>query len=327
MSLTNPQFEEIQYEYDLKRDENRRTLTTRKQKLFACFPRLKEIDDSISKISVDYTKNKILGRQSDMDLSSELESLKCEREKILTDAGYSSDYLEMHYDCPDCRDSGYIGGEKCHCLIQRIIDLVYSRSNLSDSLSDVSFDSFSLDYYRETRKPNERVSPRQSAEIALSHSKKFVESFDTLGGNLLFRGGTGLGKTFLSGCVAKSLLDTGHSVVYFTSSSLFDIFARYRFHRDDDAAEQNHIIFDCDLLIIDDLGTEVRNNFTVSQLFILLNERLNRSRSTIISTNISIGDIAENYSERIFSRISSSYSILELLGDDIRIQKKLESRG
>ena len=325
MPLTNSQFEEIQYEYDTKRDNNRRMLSARKRELFACFPRLKEIDDSVSKISVEYTKNRILDRDPKIELDVELKKLKSEREKILREAGYAPDYLEMQYDCPDCRDTGYIDGRKCHCLIQRTINIVYAQSNLDDILSDESFDSFSLDYYRTEKNAGERISPRKSAEIALSHAKKFVGDFDSAGGNLLFSGGTGLGKTFLSNCAAKALLDTGHSVVYFTSSKLFDIFAKYRFQKDDNAEEQNHIIFDCDLLIIDDLGTEIKNSFTVSQLFILLNERLIRNRSTIISSNLSIRELAENYSERIFSRVSSSYTILELFGDDIRIQKKLKA--
>ena len=322
MSLTNAQFEEIQYEYDTRRDKNLAELNGRKTELFARFPRLKEIEDEISKSAVAYTRKKILG-DAPGDLSAMLSELTSERERILSSNGYPPDYLKPLYDCPDCKDTGYVDGKKCHCLIQRTIELVYAQSNLSSILNEENFESFRPELYRDEKRPNERISPRESAGIALSHTKKFVEDFDRCGGNLLFRGNTGVGKTFLSNCAAKALLDTGHSVAYFTSTKLFDIFAKYRFYKDGEAGEKHHMIFDCDLLIIDDLGTEVANKFTSSQLFILLNERMQNKSSTIISTNLTIRELAEEYSERIFSRISSGFTILELLGDDIRIKKKL----
>ena len=142
---------------------------------------------------------------------------------------------------------------------------------------------------------------------AVKDSKKFIQEFDYKFSNLFFYGDTGVGKTFLSNCVAKELLDTGHSVIYFTAFQLFDIFAKNTFHRDteEDIIASHQNVFDCDLLIIDDLGTEMPNSFTISQLFLCLNERILRRRSTIISTNLTLSQIAEIYSERTFSRISS----------------------
>lgn len=160
---------------------------------------------------------------------------------------------------------------------------------------------------------------------AVKECRKFINEFDSVFSNLFFYGDTGVGKTFLSNCIAKELLDTGHSVIYFTAFQIFDVFEQNTFHKSTTeniiAAHQN--IFDCDLLIIDDLGTEMPNSFTVSQLFLCLNERILRRKSTIISTNLTLNKVAEIYSERTFSRISSSYVILKLFGDDIRIQKKL----
>lgn len=139
-------------------------------------------------------------------------------------------------------------------------------------------------------------------------------------------GDTGTGKTFLSNCIAKSLLDQCFSVIYFTAFELFDIFEKNVFDRASDVSEIHHQIFDCDLLIIDDLGTEFSNSFTTSQLFLCLNERLLAGKSTVISTNLSMKQIAEMYSERTFSRISSNYTLLKFFGDDIRIKKKVTSK-
>lgn len=139
-------------------------------------------------------------------------------------------------------------------------------------------------------------------------------------------GDTGVGKTFLSHCIAKELLEQSYSVIYFTASQLFDILAKYTFEKDADAGLAHDHVLDCDLLIIDDLGTEFANSFTTSQLFICLNERILRKKSTLISTNLALEDIRNIYSERIFSRITSTYTVLRMTGDDIRIQKKLMNK-
>ena len=150
-----------------------------------------------------------------------------------------------------------------------------------------------------------------------------IAHFDNKPKNLFLYGNTGVGKTFLSNCVAKELLERGYSVIYFTAFQLFDILSKGIFDRDADAIAAHQNIFECDLLIIDDLGTEFSNSFTTSQLFLCINERLLRQKSTIISTNLNLNQMIDMYSERTWSRISSNYSLIKLFGDDIRIQKKL----
>jgi DNA replication protein DnaC len=150
----------------------------------------------------------------------------------------------------------------------------------------------------------------------------FINDFDHKPKNLFLYGETGVGKTFLSNCVAKELLDRSYSVIYFTAFQLFDIFSKGVFEKDADAIAANQNIFDCDLLIIDDLGTELSNSFTTSQLFLCVNERILRNKSTIISTNLNMNQIADTYSERTLSRILSSYTTIRLTGDDIRIRKR-----
>ena len=156
---------------------------------------------------------------------------------------------------------------------------------------------------------------------AVYECQRFIDDFENKPKNLFLYGNTGVGKTFLSNCVAKDLLDSGHSVIYFTAFQLFDILSKGVFEKDSDAIAAHQNIFDCDLLIIDDLGTELSNSFTTSQLFLCVNERILRHRSTIISTNLNLAQVADIYSERTLSRISDSYTIIKLFGDDIRIKK------
>ena len=158
---------------------------------------------------------------------------------------------------------------------------------------------------------------------AVAVAKEFVDTFEEEFCNLFFYGDTGVGKTFLSNCIAKELMDRSYSVIYLSSFELFDTLAKSKFGKDDTADQMNEHILDCDLLIIDDLGTELANSFTVSQLFLCLNERILRRKSTIISTNLSLESLVQIYSERTFSRITSNYTMLKLTGDDIRIKKKL----
>jgi DNA replication protein DnaC len=150
----------------------------------------------------------------------------------------------------------------------------------------------------------------------------FIRDFENKPKNLFFYGNTGVGKTFLSNCVAKELLDNGYSVIYFTAFQLFDILSKGVFEKDADAIAAHQNIFDCDLLIIDDLGTELSNAFSTSQLFLCVNERILRQRSTIISTNLNLNQVSDTYSERTFSRVLNNYNLIKLFGDDIRIQKR-----
>ena len=269
------------------------------------------------------------GRPSLEALRRHIRRLSDQKTQLLVSAGYPKDYLQPHFCCPDCQDTGYIGTQKCHCFRQAIIDLLYTQSNLREFLDTENFSRFSLGYY-----PTDVIDPvtgqnaQQIARRALSECRSFVKNFDTSFENLFLYGNTGLGKTFLSHCIARELLETAHSVIYFSAFRLFELFADAAFRRgsDDLPEELKQHIFDCDFLIIDDLGTELTNSFVSSQLFLVLNERILRRKSTLISTNLALGTFADTYSERVFSRISSSYTMLKLIGDDIRIRKKLGNR-
>ena len=258
------------------------------------------------------------------------EELSAKKEKLIVSYGYPADYLSPRYICSDCQDTGYIGDVKCHCFKQAIVDLLYAQSNVRHAVEKENFQTFSYKYYYEDYiDETTHQTPLANIKRVVAAAKEFVQNFDDSSDNLLIYGSTGVGKTFLSNCIAGELLASGHTVIYLTAFQLFDILEHYKFDRagqnsDYDETENRFAyILGCDLLIIDDLGTELNNTFVTSQLYLCINERLLGRKSTIISTNLSFEQLKSNYSERIFSRIASSYTFLKIVGGDIRIQKKL----
>lgn len=328
MALTNSQYDYFMRIYEKRQLDNENRLRGRFEEVYKKIPRLQTLDNSISELSVRQARKLLDGDNAALTvLKNDLHLLFEEKRLLLSQAGYSENYLELTYTCPDCQDTGYIGDQKCHCFKKAIIEFLYTQSNLREVLNKENFDTLSLEYY--SRNHIDSLTGRSSLEAmetAVRACLEFVEDFPGEGRNLLLYGDTGVGKTFLTHCVAKELLDKTFSVIYFTASQLFDIFAKKQFDKDEKAALDYEHIYDCDLLIIDDLGTEFSNGFTTSQLFVCLNERLLRKKSTIISTNLSLDDLNTLYSERVFSRITSAYTVLRMTGDDIRIKKKLMGR-
>ena len=191
-------------------------------------------------------------------------------------------------------------------------------------MSRENFSTLSYDYYSDEQKnPSTGLSALATAKLALTNCHDLIDNFENKPKNIFFYGNTGVGKTFLSNCIAKELLDAGYSVIYFTAFQLFDILSKGVYEKDADAIATHQNIFDCDLLIIDDLGTELSNSFTTSQLFLCLNERILRQKSTIISTNLNMNQVADIYSERVLSRIMTYYTIIKLFGEDIRSKKRI----
>lgn len=340
MGITNSQYNTIMRRYEQQQLLNHQQLTDRRREIYEKFPEFAELDRRIASDSTacarailaeDTAPPKNTGDQKETSsvkaLRRHIQELSGRKSQILTSAGYPADYLEMQYHCPDCQDMGYIGTQKCHCFRQAIIDLLYSQSNLSDFPEQENFSKFSLDYYSDQKTDSVTgLTARQTARRAFEECRNFVKNFDHSSENLFLYGDTGLGKTFLSHCIARELIESTHSVIYFSAFRLFDLFADATFGRarEDLPSELEQHVFDCDFLIIDDLGTEMTNTFVSSQLFLIINERILRRKSTLISTNLALGTFADTYSERVFSRISSSYTMLKLIGDDIRIQKKLQ---
>ena len=324
MALSNMQYDEILREYDERQLQNKTILETRTKELHQKIPKLLEIEHCIAECSVASARKLFDGDSNAITaLKQQLNELRSQKARLLKEYGYPADYLSPVYSCPDCKDTGYIDGKHCHCFTQKIIDIIYDQSNLKDILVYENFSNFSLEYYSKDEIDTNGLSSLKAAMNAQEDSLEFVKTFDTAFSNLLFYGDTGIGKTFLSNCIAKEVLDKGHSVIYFTAFQLFDILSMGVFDKDKKAMTAHQNIFECDLLIIDDLGTELINAFTNSQLFLCLNERILRKKSTIISTNLNMQQLMEIYSERTFSRILKYYKIIKMFGDDIRIKKRM----
>lgn len=324
MPLTNKQYDAIMRGYDRRQYRNYRQQCIRQDEIYRKLPRIREIEESISSCSISQAQ-RIYERQSEgfdgrntdvlNELRQKLNQLRKEKEFLLKKAGYPADYLEMHYTCPDCQDTGYIGRKKCHCFRKEEIQLLYSSSRLEEVLAEENFSTLSYEVYDEEQRA------AMPAIIRICHN--FIDTFDEECKNLLFYGPVGTGKTFLSNCIAKTLLDSGHSVIYFTAFQLFEHFSASGTSEAGEFTQRHEALLDSDLLILDDIGTEMANTFTVSKLFQVLNERSLRRKSTIISTNLSPKDFRDIYSERVFSRITSSYTMVKFLGSDIRIRKKI----
>ena len=333
MGISNTQYRDIMFQYDQTRMKNQRLLDERHEELYKEIPELKQIHDDIIELSVGQARTELLNPEaaasSLIEYTAKKDMLLSRKAQILKKHCYPADYLSPIYNCPACQDTGFINGKSCHCFDQAKLQALYENSNLAEILEKENFSTFSEEYYDDTTiHENLSITPRENIRRIKDICQNFIRHFDDSYENLLFYGPTGVGKTFLTHCIAKELLDSAHTVVYLTSLQLFDILEKNRFHKDDPYTtnEQIAYILSSDLLIIDDLGTELSNSFTVSQLYYFIEERHNSKRSTIISTNLSFSDLRERYSERIFSRFTGYYDFKQVVGKDIRIQKAFSNK-
>lgn len=320
MSLSNSQYDAIMRIYKEKQLNNEALLSEHIKEIDEKLPEFKELDEEIATYSVASLKS-ILGGEGESleEIKGKIDSLTKKKTELLVASGYPSDYLELKYECPDCKDTGYIGDSKCHCLKQTIISMLYQNSNIDSILASDNFENLSYDYY-----DGENL---QRFKHTVEQSREFIQNFDRDYQNLMFYGTVGTGKSFLTGCIAKELLDSGHTVIYFSSTELFKTLSDIMFDKADRIilSSMRDDIYKSDLLIIDDLGTELLTNAVTTQLFSLLNERHLNRKATIISTNLELQDIQERYSERIFSRLLERFSFYKFSGPDIRKIKRTNS--
>ncbi|MBQ9700246.1 MAG: ATP-binding protein [Lachnospiraceae bacterium] len=324
MGLNPAQYDALMREYDKTRLAHKRDLDERTTEIYNRIPRIKEINDSISSVSVAGAKRMLLERVGNTDdIKKQIEALSAEKASILRSNGYPEDYLSMRYTCKTCKDTGYDGQKKCHCLSNTIIDILYQQSGIKDVLKRENFDTFSFSHYDNTIKdPITGLTALENMHEIVKTCREYIDSFHNEYKNLYLYGATGVGKTFLTNCIAKELIDGSNSVIYVSAIRLFEILASNTFKKgsDADTSDLASNLLDCDLLIIDDLGTELVNSFTASALFNCINERHIRQKSVIISTNLSLAELRANYSERVFSRITSNYTLLKVYGDDLRMK-------
>lgn len=330
MELANTLYRDIMFRYDQTRMKNQRILDQRYEALYREIPELNRLQKEIVQLSLERARDGLLhpenAEKTEEQYQQRRHALLGKKADALRQHGYDSDYLDAIYDCKDCQDTGYIDGAPCHCLCQAKTLALYQNSNLMQVLEAENFDTFDEQYYNDTEEnQNLHLTPRQNIRKVREMCRDFIQHFDESYDNLIFYGPTGVGKTFLTHCIAKQLLDTSHTVLYLTSLQLFDILEKNKFNKEDSwtSNEQIAYMLNSDLLIIDDLGTELVNSFTTSQLFYFIEERHMQQRSTIISTNLSFQELRDRYSERIFSRFTGYYNFLMIIGDDIRLQKAI----
>ena len=307
----------VKSEYSKKYQRAREDADKRALEVYMRIPRVKAIDASLSGTALEImsaiSAGKAPAEETLATVRARNEALIAEREALLLEAGYPKDYTDVHYECKKCDDSGYVDGRMCECMRRQLILAGYESSGLGKLIATQRFDNFSLDYYKTGGGNYDNV------KMYFSALKSFAEGFsESTEKSFLLMGGTGLGKTHLSTAVAKTVIDKGYDVLYVSAIDMFSDFEKKQFGGGEDNTGR---YFECDLLIIDDLGTELSNQFTVSCLYNVINSRINSARSTFINTNLSKKEIESKYAERITSRLFGEYYPLLFCGVDIRKQK------
>ena len=257
----------------------------------------------------------------------ENQELQQERAVLLGGLGLPEDALDDRPACPLCRDTGWQGAKMCRCLKQLCAQEQIRELSKLLNLGEQSFDTFRIDYYSQSIYPGQGISPRENMEQNFNICWNYATKFGRVAiKNLLLSGAPGLGKTFLSACIARTVSENGFSVVYDTAGNIFAQFEARKFLRDSpdglDARDETRRYLNCDLLILDDLGSELTTQFTQSALYELVNTRLVAGRHTVISSNLTIPEMAQRYAPQITSRLDGEYHVLHFFGDDIRLVRK-----
>ncbi|MEK6263277.1 MAG: ATP-binding protein [Clostridium sp.] len=310
--------------YDKVRLKEEDNFRNRKTHIEKTHPEIIELDKKIGRLCIELSIS-AMKSINDRDeylhtLREKIMDLRMKKSELLVSNGFDMDYLNLHFECNKCKDTGFIGNAKCSCFKQKVIDVYYTGSELKNMLKTNNFDNFKLDFYPSKKSDLESESPKKNIEKILSKSMSFLKNFDTSDENLLFYGGPGTGKTFLSHCITKELMDKGFFVVYRTAEELIKGLKDIRFNGDTSLEE---MLINCDLLIIDDLGTEQISDFTKMEMFNLLNTKLLKQKKMLVSTNLTLGNLANTYSERITSRLLGNFTACKFFCEDIRIKKNL----
>lgn len=307
-------------------------LRRRKAEVFAKIPRIREIEEELDRFGIRML-NLLANGECDENravsgIMAENKAYVKERGRLLSVHGFDEEYLTVKPVCPRCEDSGFDGASLCACLRREITAQAIKEANLSAAMEGQTFESFSLSYYSDEYVPEYGCSPRENMQAILNECISYTENFENTDESLLLCGGCGLGKTFLSSAIAHRLIEKGIDVLYVSCNALFPILEDMHFGREvsDTGAYIVKKLNECELLILDDLGSEFVTQFTASELFRIINTRQIANRKMIISTNLNRAQLGQTYNERIASRITGGFSILEFLGEDIRRKKKLEER-
>lgn len=326
-------YKEVQRQYDLKRQRAIGEAEKRKEQLKKDEPKYNELIEKKNKLALELTKTVVRTRGIERQVAEEnleikLKEIEKEIENLLKNLKLGKDYLKPEFECDRCEDTGYINDSvRCSCFTQKVVNITYKQNNML-KLKDENFNTFDIAYF--SNKPDKNKyqsdkSPLENIDEIRKISQVFCENIhDPKQKNLLFVGKAGTGKTFMSSCIASEIVNKGYTVLYQTAPLLMDMLLEAKFAslKDEIKKEQYSNVFDVDLLIIDDLGTENLNNMKFTELFNIINTRLLKDKKTIISTNLSLAELASEYDDRVMSRLIGNYTICRFFGEDIRLKKK-----
>ncbi|MCI5575055.1 MAG: ATP-binding protein [Clostridiales bacterium] len=322
MGYSRENYRLVREEYENRSLEARNAADARRSELHRVIPRTEEIDRELSATGIKLMGAALgVSHASVDDIRAGVVKLRAERAALLAAAGYPENYSEPHYECEKCQDTGYVDGYMCSCMKQRLIMAGYESSGIARLMQNETFDTFSLDYYADDRRNLENM------RYIYQTMRRFAETFNPKSSkSIALFGGTGLGKTHLSTAAAKVIIERGFDVVYTGAIGMFSDFEKVRFGNASgrESGENTDRYFDCDLLIIDDLGSEVANQFTVSCLYDVINTRINKGLPMILSTNLRQEELRQRYWDRITSRIFGEFVTLMLTGTDVRAKKLRE---
>ena len=319
MGFNRENYAKIKAEYDGKYLRAEEAARFRRAEVHAALPEIAEIDRTLATTGLRIFEATLARDENAIaKVKAENEELQKKRAELLEIAGFGRDYTEIKYECERCGDTGTVGQSMCICMRKKLIEAGFESSGMSDLIKKQRFDNFSLEYYKKTPENFRRM------KAILEILKKYAEDFDpATSGNIAMFGGTRLGKTHLSSAVAGVIIEKGNDVYYTSANNMFADFEEKRFGSSAayDVTGDVSQYFTCDLLIIDDLGAEISNQFTVSCLYNVINTRLNHHKPTMLSTNLTQDEFKKKYWDRISSRVTGEYTVLPFCGEDIRRQK------
>lgn len=304
-----------------RRKKNDHDLENRIISIYKKIPEIKEIDSEIKKLNILRISDSIEGKDVNY-ISENIERLIQRKNRLLEQNNIPTDYLEKKYHCENCKDTGVYEMKICNCRKQLILDELYDQSEISERIKAENFDKFNFELFRKDRMSNEKLSPYDNMKKLFNNAKDYAESFNTKSPNLYLYGAVGTGKTYMVNCMAKAILDRGFSVLYQSVNELIDNLSTYQFSYSNEKIslkKKIDFIYNVDLLIIDDLGTEIISEMSKSLLFEILNKRIVKRKPMVISSNIEPFDIADYYDARIYSRVNGNFLPMYFYGNDVRL--------
>ncbi len=315
--------------YNAEKKAREELLERRTREVYEKAPHIRETDAELRSVIAGALGAAFSGKSSAEDAIEQMEivSLDLQQRRIreIVDAGFPPDYLDDSYKCQKCRDTGYNENGICECLMKLYKEEQNRELSALLDLGDQTFDTFDLDYYDDTPDPHTGISPRENMEIISETCYRYAERFGKNSYNLFLNGDPGLGKTFLSACIARVVAEKGFSVVYDTAYNIFEKFEQERFLKSDDmdaVRSDTRRYLNCDLLIMDDLGMEMQSSFVTGALYNLINSRLTSGKKTVINSNLKMGELKRRYSPQVMSRLAGEFQVLTFYGRDIRLLKK-----